>query len=223
MRKLILTNDGTHSLLHLGLNEQYHSKHGALAESRHVFIQEGLQKIRLNKTAVSILEIGLGTGLNAYLTLLENRNQPLNIRYTAVEAFPIRPEEAAQLNYPQLLVHQEQDPLFNAIHSSAWEQPEQLEPNFCLIKHQVSLLAFASETAFDLIYFDAFSPGSQPELWTEAVFTKLFGQLKIGGLLVTYCAKGEVKRNLKKAGFMVMALPGPPGKREMTSAYKYDN
>ena len=223
MRKIILTNDGTHSLLHSELNEQYHSKHGALAESRHVFIQEGFHKIRFNKSEISILEIGLGTGLNAYLTLLENRNQPLNIRYTALEVFPITQEEAAQLNYPQLIVQQAQDPLFTAIHSSKWEVPEQLEPNFCLLKRKVDLLEFKSDEQLDLIYFDAFSPGSQPELWTEAVFAKLFQLLNHGGLLVTYCAKGEVKRNLKKVGFDVKAVAGPPGKREMTSAYKYDN
>lgn len=219
-QELVLTADGSHTLLNTALNEHYHSTHGAIQESNHVFIKMGFGEISKLKESISILEIGFGTGLNAYLTLLKNSSSSKTIDYTGVEAFPIAQEKASCLNYPQLLLNKNSDELFSLLHSSLWNVPIELTKQFTLTKISKGINELELENKYDLIYFDAFSPAVQPELWTVAIFAKLFACLNPGALLVTYCAKGEVKRTLRKAGFRVEGRPGPPGKREITVAYK---
>jgi tRNA U34 5-methylaminomethyl-2-thiouridine-forming methyltransferase MnmC len=217
--ELRLTEDGSHSLLNCNLNELYHSKHGAIQESMHVFIKMGLHKKLTLRPSVSILEIGFGTGLNAFLTLLENKLSSLQIFYTALEAYPIPKEKIQELNYATIL-SAENIFLFQKIHSCEWEMKTEITVNFSLTKIKSKLESAINLPNVDLIYFDAFSPAVQPELWTEEIFSKLFKCLKPEGILVTYSAKGEVKRNLKKAGYVVEGVSGPPGKREMTIATK---
>lgn len=214
-----VTADGSSTLFAPALNQHYHSTHGAVQESLHVFVEAGLQFCKSPEMA--ILEIGFGSGLNAFLTLLETQKTVQKATYAAVEKFPISNELAAGLNYAD---HFTQNPdaqkMFAALHNAPWEVAVKITPNFTLVKQQKDFLEITDCAAFDVIYFDAFSPEAQPELWTEGIFTKMFNALKPGGILVTYCAKGQVKRNLKSVGFVVEALPGPPGKREMTRAVK---
>ncbi len=218
--KLILTEDGSHTLLNPTLNELYHSKHGAIQESQHVFIKMGFSNMEPKRHSLSILEIGFGTGLNAYLTLLENQQKNVQINYTAVESFPVLTEQALQLNYPTMLANKGSEKLFQKMHACDWEVETEIDKNFYLTKRNDFVQNMNDLTPCDLIYFDAFSPAVQPELWTENIFLKLYGALTSGGRLLTYCAKGEVKRTLKKVGFVVEGKPGPPGKREMTLAIK---
>jgi len=217
-----LTDDGSHSIISEQFNESYHSRHGALKESLHVFINAGLKAIN-TKEKIKILEIGLGTGLNAWLTLLENKTLGKTIEFTGIEPYPISMEMAQSLNYPTVAEtpDDKNDQLcFLKIHQEAWETPIKFNDHFTLIKLKTTLADFSSDQKFDLIYFDAFAPNAQPELWTEAVFQQLFELMAPGGKMVTYCAKGTVKRGLKAVGFTVETLEGPPGKREMTRAVK---
>ena len=221
-RTLITTEDGSHSLFVQELNEHYHSTHGAIQESRHVFIEAGLKLLlKQDAAAIHVLEIGFGTGLNALLTLAEAEKTGRVIHYTTLEAFPVEPELVPQLNYAQLL--QESDDAvnhaFGLLHEAPWDREIAITPHFRLhkIKNTLQDATFGS-AAFNLVYFDAFGPPVQPEMWTEDVFLKMHTALQPGGILVTYCAKGEVKRAMKKAGFTIERLPGPPGKREMTRA-----
>lgn len=220
---IIKTADGSHSLYIKELNEHYHSIHGAIQESKHVFINAGLKQISTNPDSVSeinILEIGLGTGLNAFLSFIEAEQQSLKINYTAIEAFPVSADLIDQLNYVECLDAEKYKSYFSLIHSSEWEKVVVLSKHFtiCKIKNKLQHVVFGNK--FNLIYFDAFGPQVQPEMWTEEVFAKLFSALEPMGSLVTYCAKGEVKRTLKKVGFVVESLAGPPGKREMVRAVK---
>jgi tRNA U34 5-methylaminomethyl-2-thiouridine-forming methyltransferase MnmC len=210
--QLITTEDGSHSIYNSELNEHYHSTHGAIQESRHVFIEAGLKQRRKIKTEISILEIGFGTGLNCLLTHVAALEQGLSIAYTSLEPFPLSETMVGPLNYPEMLGHAE---VFKRMHSMH-EGSIQINEKFLLHRTTQSLLAFLPSVKYDLIYFDAFAPDVQPELWSEEVFQKMFDCLVPGGILVTYCAKGQVKRNMKKAGFVIERLPGPPGKREMT-------
>lgn len=216
----ILTEDGSHTLLNTKLQEQYHSKHGAIQESLHVFIRMGLDIIIQQKNVISILEIGFGTGLNAYLTLLEGAHNNVAITYTTIETFPIDTKVALELNYPQQVLNKTHDKLFEQLHEEKWNELIAITDQFKLLKLNTTLEKFESNQLYDLIYFDAFSPKTQPEMWTVEQFSKLFHYMNNGALLVTYCAKGEVKRALKSAGFKVIGMPGPPGKREMTVAIK---
>lgn len=223
MHKVIQTGDGSHSLYVEELNEHYHSIHGAIQESKHVFIEAGLKYSPASQ--LSVLEVGLGTGLNVLLTMLENQQLQKNIDYTALEAFPVSYHLLSQLNYVDLLmdkVHTKEKvtQYFEAIHSCEWEKKIQLKENFFLHKIKNKLQDVVFKEHVDLIYFDAFGPSAQPEMWTEDIFSKLWEALNQDGILVTYCAKGNVKRSLKKIGFSVETLQGPPGKREMIRAKK---
>lgn len=220
--QLITTADGSHSIYVPELNEHYHSVHGAIQESKHVFINAGLKAPGLlTVTPLRILEIGMGTGLNVFLTFLENIEHKKQIVYTAIEAFPVNEKLIHELNYVKELNAKEHQDIFNKIHRSSWEQQITLSPHFTFrkIKNTIQETTL-TEKQFDLIYFDAFSPEIQPEMWRENVFEKLFQSLNSNGILVTYCAKGVVKRILKKVGFTIENLPGPPGKREMTRGVK---
>jgi tRNA U34 5-methylaminomethyl-2-thiouridine-forming methyltransferase MnmC len=217
-RKIIITSDGSTSIHIPDWDEQYHSKHGAIQEAYHVFIKNGLEFF--NKKNISILEIGLGTGLNCFITFLEAQKKSLNIRYTGVEAFPITDEEQQQLNYVLQLDADKYTEIFDLIHRIPWGVKSHLSINFELDKKLQKFQEIKDNNQHDLIYFDAFGPRVQPELWTESIFEKMFKALKKEGVLVTYSAKGSVRRALQKVGFKVEKLPGPPGKREMLRGVK---
>lgn len=228
LRTLIETADGSHSLFVEELDEHYHSIHGAIQESKHVFIDAGLKQFisspdslqKIGEAGLNILEIGLGTGLNALLTFIETEQSAKNIYYSAIEAYPVSIDLINQLNYVELLNAQKNQPVFNAIHTCEWGEPVALSNHFTINKINNKLQEIVFENKYNLIYFDAFGPRVQPEMWREEIFAKLFVAMEPGGCLVTYCAKGEVKRTLKKVGFIVESLQGPPGKREMVRAIK---
>ena len=212
-RKIIKTADGSHTIRIDQWDEQYHSKHGAISESYHVFIENGLRQI--GNAEISILEMGFGTGLNALITLIESDQNSLNINYTGIEAFPVKEDEWRLLNYSKELNAESYEQSFQRMHTSAWEKPVQITDHFKLTKLKMDMSLFKTESRFDLIYFDAFGYRVQPELWDVNIFRNMFQSLKIGGILVTYAAKGVVRRTLQEVGFTVERLPGPPGKREM--------
>jgi len=220
-RQIVITSDGSHTLYIPGLGEHYHSIHGAIQESEHVFIQTGLAQLNEKKT-IRILEIGFGTGLNALLTLKQATKNSLSIEYTTIEKYPLQPHEYNLLNYGKELGNDWEKP-FIALLESPWELKNEITPHFKLNKRAVDLVAIDFEDCFDLIYFDAFGPEIQPDLWSESVFQTMYRALNIGGILVTYSAKGQVRRNLIVAGFTVERLAGPPGKREMLRATKKFN
>ena len=218
--EVFLTSDGSHSIYVKELEEHYHSMHGAVQESKHVFINAGLHAVQKSADPITILEVGLGTGLNALLTLIESQKHHFNIQYTALEAYPLELDIIEKLNYPIFLGDEFYSVYLKKIHQSNWSEPVEVLPNFFLEKINTQLQECTFGKQYDLIYFDAFAPRVQPELWTEIVFSKLYAATSMGGILVTYCAKGEVKRTIKKVGFKVESLPGPPGKREMVRALK---
>jgi len=220
-RKIITTADGSKTIHLEEWNEQYHSKHGAIQEAVHVFIKHGLIHF-FEKTgcqSLNILEIGFGTGLNAFLSCLEADKLPLEISYHGVEAYPVSTDEIDQLNYAQL-ISKEHSSDFKKIHDSAWGEPVDITSTFKLTKEKLFFSEISDENSFDLIYFDAFGPRVQPELWTESMFNKMHEVLTDHGVLVTYSAKGDVKRALMACGFDVERLQGPPGKRHMLRATK---
>ena len=217
---LFLTKDGSHSLFSSKFGVSYHSKYGAIQETQHVFINAALRLKALHQSDIHIMDIGFGTGLNAYMTLLAAGNRNLRIHYTAIEAFPIPYEMAELLNYSELLNTPALHELFLSMHKAPWSQLISFREDFQFIKHPIRFEEIEFSDQFDIIYFDAFAPNSQPELWDELVLEKMYKALKTEGILVTYCAKGVVKRTLKKIGFEVESLKGPPGKREMTRAIK---
>lgn len=221
--EIFVTQDGSHSITASRFGVSYHSKYGAITESRHVFIQAGLYPLLLNTPAkISILEMGFGTGLNALLTFHETAHRQVQVYYESIEGFPISIQAAQNLNYPQLIDvnDAELNEVFTQMHQMPWEKEIALGPHFDLLKRLGNLEELQFTPQFDLIYFDAFAPSAQPELWTAPIMQKMYDALKPGGVLVTYCAKGEFKRTLKAVGFTVERLPGPPGKREMTKAVK---
>lgn len=215
--KIILTEDGSHSLLQNELNETYHSIHGAIQESKHIFIDAGLKMC--TKNPIHILEIGFGTGLNAFLTQLETELSGKKVHYTAIELYPLSTASASLLNYPDLLAPKKKD-VFYQLHTSPWQNHIQLTNLFELYKIKEDYSSMTLTGSFDLIYFDAFSPEKQPEMWTEERFRMIYHCCNPGAILTTYCAKGNVRRALQSAGFLVERIPGPPGKREILRAKK---
>lgn len=217
-REIITTADGSTTIQIKDWQEQYHSKHGAIQEAYHVFIHSGLDLFE--NTTVDILEIGFGTGLNALITLIEFQKRNLNINYTGVEAYPVSKEELDQLNYLDQLKSNSLKDEFDTMHTSPWETLVEVTSGFNLIKEQKFFKDINKSNAFDLVYFDAFGARVQPELWTVEIFKIMFKAMKSGGYLVTYAAKGSVRRAMLEVGFLVERLPGPPGKREMLRAKK---
>ena len=219
-REFLTTGDGSVTIHIPDWDEQYHSKNGAIQEAQHVFIQTGLRyfcgisEIR----ELTILEIGFGTGLNAFLTQLEATALNINVNYNGIEAYPVSEEEVKALNYAQLLGLANTS--FLKLHEVPWEAKASITKNFSLEKQEKFFKDISEKNKYHLVYFDAFGARVQPELWTEAIFKRMFMALKEGGVLVTYAAKGSVRRAMQAVGFAVERLPGPPGKREMLRATK---
>jgi tRNA U34 5-methylaminomethyl-2-thiouridine-forming methyltransferase MnmC len=221
-RNVIVTKDGSHSIEIPELHVSYHSVHGAIQESLHVFIEAGLKHWlsgHASNTECTIFEMGFGTGLNALLTFMETAPVPQKIVYKAVEAYPLESTIAEQLNYCEALQRPDLQRAFRLLHQCEWNKPVPVGDHFTLNKVNTTLEKFSSDRPIDLIYYDAFAPNAQPELWTETVFQQLFNMLTPGGILVTYCSKGTVRRALQAVGFTVEKLAGPRGKREMIRAY----
>jgi tRNA U34 5-methylaminomethyl-2-thiouridine-forming methyltransferase MnmC len=218
--ELILTQDGSHTLFVPEIDECYHSTFGAMGESMLIFIQSGFNSCE--KDNISVLEVGFGTGLNAFLTLLEAENRQKEVFYTAFELFPLAVEKAEQLNYPEMFSLDKRF-FFEKLHTSAWGEEVPLTPFFKLLKINADFIVSSLPSVYDLIYFDAFSPEKQPEMWTQEIFQKIFDHCNENAILTTYCVKGNIRRSLQKTGFIVEKLPGPPGKREFLRAVKPSN
>ncbi len=224
-RKIITTNDGSTSIHIVNWDEQYHSKHGAIQEAKHVYINSGLayflsaKKERSNK-GLSILEIGFGTGLNAFLTLIEAEKRNEFVNYTTVEGFPVSIEEVKQLNFISKLKAEEKADLFTKMHHLPWNEMFNISELFLIKKEKKQFSEIKNSNEFDIVYFDAFGPRVQPELWTELMFGLIYKAMKKNGVLVTYCAQGNARRAMLKVGFDVEKIDGPPGKRHMLRATK---
>jgi tRNA U34 5-methylaminomethyl-2-thiouridine-forming methyltransferase MnmC len=217
MTEIILTEDGSHTIFVPELSEHYHSIHGAVQESQFIFINSGLRYIR--SSPVRIFEAGFGTGLNAYLTAMESSSANRKIYYSSIEKYPLSAEITGRLNYSGLFPGAEAG-LFSLIHSCPWNSSADITNTFTLTKIEGDLTKASPQGQFDLIYFDAFGPDKQPEMWTGEIFENISAITVTGGVFVTYSAKGSVRRSLKNAGFDVSLLPGPPGKRQIIRAVK---
>lgn len=217
-RKVIITADGSSTIYLPEWDENYHSKHGAIQEAIHVFIKSGLSLFSNKK--IAILEIGFGTGLNSFITFLEAPKFNLEIDYVGVEGYPVSFDELDKLNYVSELKAAEYGSVFSEMHQQKWEVKNEISTAFSLTKRKLLFHEINDINTYDLIYFDAFGARVQPELWTEEIFQIMYNSLKNDGILVTYSAKGSVRRVMQKVGFLVEKLPGPPGKREMLRAIK---
>jgi len=221
-KQFIITDDGSHTLFVPELNETYHSTHGAIQESRYVFIDQGLRFL-LNKNKngeIRVFEVGFGTGLNAFLSALFAEKYTLSIRYESIEAFPLNLAEIQQLNYAKLAGEKRSSEIFHKIHEASWGRTKAISRYFQLKKIQSLLQEYEYIDSFDVCFFDAFAPSKQPEMWEYTILKKIYSSLVFNGIFVTYCAKGQVKRDLKDIGFEVEMLPGPPGKMEMIRGIK---
>lgn len=217
-REIITTDDGSVTFYLPDMNENYHSRFGAIQEAYHVFIQNGLALTK--GQSIAVLEIGFGTGLNCFITYFESLKTGQEIDYTGVEAYPIAADEAAQLNYVSQLGADDKQEVFDKMHTMAWGEKIQLDQKFTLTKRQQFFQDIDDVNLYDLIYFDAFGYPSQPELWSEEIFAKMYAALKSEGILVTYACRTVIKKAMISAGFSVKKVPGPPGKREMLVAFK---
>ncbi len=219
-RKIITTADGSKTIYFPDLDENYHSLNGALQESMHIFIKNGIHHFA-EQDSISIFEVGFGTGLNALLTANFAQDAHVKINYHTIEAFPIALEEVEKLDYASLFENRDFKKLALGLHQLPWEEENTVSEFFQFKKKHDKLEDSTLENElYDCVFFDAFAPAIQNELWTPEIFSKIYQSLKVGGLLVTYCAKGQVKRDLKSVGFKVESTPGPPGKREITLAWK---
>ncbi len=221
-KRIITSEDGSHTIELIGKDEQYHSTHGAVQESNHVYIKHGLEKIAESRKQIHILEIGMGTGLNVLLTYQYALKHQLDIHYTAVEAYPLEETIYRQLNYSHMI--DSTDALkntFNRIHQSKWKEEILLNNNFRFIKMDQKIQEVPlKETRFNLVYHDAFNPDLEPDLWDEELFRKIYKSMTANSILTTYSTKGIIKRALKACGFIIEKKPGPPGKREILNAVK---
>lgn len=217
-REIMVTADGSSSIYLPDFDEHYHSSHGAVQESKHVFMKMGWEKVISGKAHVDMLEIGFGTALNAWLVYeaLRNAEATTSVHYTSLEAYPVSIDDAKQLNYTSA----PDQPEFLRLHEAKWNESVAISERFTLEKLEITLQEFNALRAYDLVFFDAFAPRVQPEMWTQEIFDRMFALMKAGGILVTYCSKGDVRRNMIASGFTVEKVPGPPGKREMLRAMK---
>ena len=214
--ELMTTKDGSHSLYRPDLDEHYHSVFGALQESRHIFIQNGFSAVP--KKHLQIFELGFGTGLNALLTWFKSFEEQKCVKYYSIEKYPLPAGITAQLNYPLFLSHESLE-IFETMHNSEWDIDVDLG-HFTLHKIHADILDIDIPKGNDLVYFDAFSPDKEPMLWSEVIFQDIYDSMNEGGVLITYCAKGEVRRKLQSTGFKVEKLSGPPGKMHILQAVK---
>jgi tRNA U34 5-methylaminomethyl-2-thiouridine-forming methyltransferase MnmC len=214
-KEFLLTKDGSHTIFIPELNETYHSKNGAIQESYHVYIKNGIHL--LNVEEINILEIGFGTGLNALLTFIESKKQNLKINYHTVEAFPLDLETVRSVNYTDFIGEKE---FYENIHQLSWNETHEINSNFKFTKHLMNFKEIDFEEKFDIIYFDAFGYDVQPDLWTLSQFQKMYKALKINGLLTTYACRIIIIQNMKEAGLEPIKKEGAPGKREMLNAFK---
>ena len=217
--KIILTADGSHSLHVDALDEQYHSVHGAVQESKHVFIANGLMKVKETSSDINVLEVGFGTGLNALLTFLA-REKGDTIHYTSLEAFPLERSLIDQLNYAEKTNEPSASVLWKEIHDAPWNEKVAIDITSSIHKKETKLEDFDEQGQYNLVYYDAFAPSKQPEMWEKPMLAKMYNALQKNGVFVTYCAKGQVRRDLQSLGFEVERLPGPPGKHHMLRAIK---
>lgn len=216
-RELQHTADGSHTLFIPEMDEHYHSVNGAVQESRHVFIEVGLHHHAGKE--LTVFEVGFGTGLNAFLTLLDAVESNRSVNYYSIELYPLESAIVQALNYGEV-VCPEKKGLFRALHAAVWDEAVAITDGFTLHKIQGDSNSSDLPEGIDLVYFDAFAPGKQPEMWNQEIFDKLYAHMAEGGILTTYCAKGAVRRMMQKAGYSVERIPGPPGKREMLRAMK---
>jgi len=217
-REIVETKDGSHTIFIPEWNESYHSKNGAIQEAKHVFIQAGLSLFK--GKSISVLEIGFGTGLNAFITFLEAKEVNQQINYVGVEAYPVVLEEVEKLNYVKELKADKEKAVFQKMHTSNWEHETELSSFFKLNKRKQFFQDIKDVDSFDLVYFDAFGFNLQPELWTEEIFKNLFVAMKKDAVLVTYACRTSIRKAMLSVGFRVEKLPGAPGKREMLRAFK---
>ncbi|MEQ9288453.1 MAG: tRNA (5-methylaminomethyl-2-thiouridine)(34)-methyltransferase MnmD [Cyclobacteriaceae bacterium] len=224
MLEIIKTKDGSHSLLVPEMNETYHSTHGALTESQYVFIEKGLAYFHekfTNQKTIHVLEAGFGTGLNALLTFLYATEHDLDVVYHSLETNPIDSGIVSQLNYHEQLAYPKAKETYEMLHQAEWNKPVRISGNFSLQKIKQPLQEYESmANQVDVVYYDAFAPSRQPDMWQPELYAKLYKLMKSNGIFVTYCAQGQFKRDLKATGFEVEKLPGPPGKAEMTRGEK---
>lgn len=218
-RAIIRTSDGSTTIHLSDWDEHYHSKHGAIQEAKHVFIKNGLSLFA--GKPIAIMEIGFGTGLNAFITFLEAKNSNQIVDYVGIEAYPVSAEEVAAMNYISELNAESESTVFEQMHLTDWEEKNAISETFSLTKRKQFFESIDDIEKFDLIYFDAFGYRVQPELWSTEIFHKMYNALKPNGILVTYAARGVVKRSMIAVGFTVEKLEGPPGKREMFRATKH--
>ena len=221
-RQLLLTEDGSHTLFIPELNETYHSTHGAIQESNHVFIKEGLKYYLSDKSVdeLWIFEVGFGTGLNALLTAIFAEQNNTNIIYDAIEAFPLEATELKDLNYTYQIKSQSAAIIFSKMHTTKWNELMPISNNFKIKKIHRQIQDYHLSGRYDICYFDAFAPSKQPEMWEKSTLEKIYHSLKTDGIFVTYSAQGQLKRNLKAIGFEVHTIEGPPGKYEMVRGIK---
>ncbi|MGZ8557703.1 MAG: tRNA (5-methylaminomethyl-2-thiouridine)(34)-methyltransferase MnmD [Chitinophagaceae bacterium] len=221
-KSIVITKDGSHTISIPEQNLTYHSHHGAIQESMHVYIDAGLKYVKDNLmlSHMYIFEMGFGTGLNALLTLIEAEKLQQPVHYSSIELYPLHQDEIVLLNYLEQLNRKDLQPVFQQLHQCEWEKDNSITPFFTFKKIRINLIDFSAYQPVNLIYYDAFGPTAQPELWTKEVFEKLFEMLLPGGLLVTYCSKADVRRAMKAVGLIVKKIPGPWGKREMVRASK---
>lgn len=220
--RIIVTEDGSHSLFNEKLNETYHSFHGAIQESKYVFIEAGLDYFSSQKKElIRVFEVGFGTGLNVLLTSLWAKELQITVIIDSIEAYPIEDSLKSELNYPQLIDHENAVSFFDNIHSAPWNEEIVIHSHMNLKKIKATLEDFENKTNYyDIIYYDAFAPSKQPEMWEMNMLEPIVNSLNPGGIFVTYCAQGQLKRNLKSLGLEVETLPGPPGKKEMVRGLK---
>ncbi|HUW93381.1 MAG TPA: tRNA (5-methylaminomethyl-2-thiouridine)(34)-methyltransferase MnmD [Bacteroidales bacterium] len=215
--RLQVTGDGSHTLYIASIDEHYHSHFGALTESKHIFINAGIEYYQGDR--VSVLEVGFGTGLNALLTAIYAEEKKRHVTYVTLEKYPLKNDLVSELNHASMTGSRGKW-LFDAIHEAKWESPVELTPWFTIHKKKFDLTTDSLSGSFDLIYFDAFGPDKQPEMWTSEVMGKVDAVTHAGTVFVTYSAKGSLRRMLNGLGFEVSLLPGPPGKRVITRAEK---
>jgi len=222
------TADGSHTLYIPEIAEHYHSVNGAIQESLHVYIEAGLNEthrhighidIHSKKQSINVLEFGFGTGLNAFLTIIEAEKRNLKINYTSIEKYPLPASITNQFNYPKEFPEKFQA-YFTKIHACEWGNFVEISDNFQIKKIQTDFFDFKFEDYFDVIFYDAFAPDKQPDVWSQDIFNKIFVHTNPNGILTTYCAKGNIRRMMQTAGFSVERIPGPLGKREMLRARK---